>query len=351
MWRLHPPDDAPQGSRPVRRRGVLHGHVAPADAVDDGACAGSNLAVAWNAAEPIVLPGMLADALPPLQPLVTQSRELFEHLRQGGRFLDVVLAALEDEPSLRVEGSTVDRLDPREIEKVFVSGLIDGKRTRGSRDVWAKLGWIAHDEQDLSLRVRFSCGTEQLHDWHGNLEGQRWADTFAEALFPEGAALVQNPELTDLLHDLLGAAPRLSERIVYSNAPGGGAVFHHDVETTQRGVVYGQLAGATAWLALPARELAAQIAAHATEVKSPDLPANAEAALRRLDREDDAPLFDLLNQDPAFSARLAAEGWLLVLEPGDALVLPSHDADRTAWHSVFALGDAAGLAHSYGLFA
>jgi len=37
--------------------------------------------------------------------------------------------------------------------------------------------------------------------------------------------------------------------------------------------------------------------------------------------------------------------------PGDALLLPSHDAERVAWHSVFAIGSEASLAHSYGIFA
>lgn len=358
VWRLLPADARETGSRPLRRRGVLHGHVtAAADALaaDGGgssdAVADSSLAAAFAADEPIALPGFLAAALTEVQREIDHSRRLFEHLRRGGRFLDAVLAALEDAPMLRPEGSTVDRLDPREIEKVYVSGLVDGKRARGGRDVWAKLQWIAHDEQDLSLRVRFSCGTEQLHDWQRNVEGQVWSDRFAEALFPEGAVLAHNPELTDLLQGMLGAPPRFSERIVYSNAPGGGAVFHHDADATQRGVVYGQMSGATAWLALPAQELAAQIATHAAAHHRVDLPSTPAAALRQLEREDDTALFALLNEDPEFTARLASGGWLMVLEAGDALILPSHDREHTAWHSVFALGDAPSLAHSYGVFA
>lgn len=336
----------------------MHGHLEPAETPPELTAApgqateqGNDLGAAFAAAEPIALPAILASGLPSLQPCLDQSRTLFDHLRRGGRFLDAVLAAIEDEPSLRPEGSTVDRLDPREIEKVFVSGVVDGKRTRAGRDVWAKLTWIAHDEKDLSLRIRFSCGTEQLHDWQHNVEGQVWSDRFAEAMFPESAALARNPELIGVVTELLGAAPRFSERIVYSNAPGGGAVFHHDADATQRGVVYGQLFGATAWLALPARELVAHIAAHAGAHHRADLPNSCQAARRQVDRADDAALFALLNEDPAFTARLADAGWLQVLEAGDALLLPSHDRDRTAWHSVFALGDAPSLGHSYGLFA
>jgi len=350
VWRLHPPESRIAGTRPLRRRGILHGHLEAVRDAGAGDAATVDVGQAFAAAEPIALPGILAPDLAAAAAEVEHSQRLFEHLRQGGRFLEVVLAALADAPHLRPEGSTVDRLDPREIEKVYVSGVEDGRRVRGGRDVWAKLQWIAHDERDLSLRVRFSCGTEQLHDWQRNVEGQQWSDRFAELLFPEGRVLAQNTALLDLLEQLLGAPPRLSERIVYSNAPGGGAVFHHDADASQRGVAYGQLAGATAWLALPAGELAAQVAACAAAQARADLPATAELARRRLDREDDTALFHLLNEDTRFTARLAEAGWLTVLEPGDALLLPSHDRDRTAWHSVFALGEAPSLAHSYGVF-
>lgn len=348
MWHLLPPETSVRGALPLHRRGVLHGHVVRQTAADDAEA--DSLAAAWQAAEPIVLPGILAGALPPLAPFIAQSRTLFDHLRDGGRFLDAVLMLLEDNQDFRPEGSTFDRLDSREIEKVFVSPRVDGKRAPASDDVWAKLAWIAHDETDLSLRIRFSCSTERLHDWHGDVVGQVWSDRFADAVFPECAAITGNPELLEVVRELLGAPPRFSERIVYSNAPGGGAVFHHDTEPTQRGVVYGQLHGATAWLALPAGELAQQVVAHAVANARDDLPRTSDAALHRLGRDDDKVLFRLLNADPAFSARLADAGWLCVLEAGDALLLPSHDRERVAWHSVFALGNTPSLAHSYGVF-
>jgi hypothetical protein len=375
MWRLLAPGAGGAEALPLQRRGVLHGElVVVADPAGDAGPAAeakgpgeqdageqgageqggdqtTGLAEAWAAARPIALPGILAPALPSLQACIADSRALFAHLREGGRFQDAVLALLEDAPGFRPEGSTVDRLEPREIEKVFVSGLVEGKRARGGRDVWAKLAWVAHDERDLSLRIRFSCGTEQLHDWHRDVAGQVWSDRFAEALFPECAAIAHNPELIALVQGLLGAVPRFSERIVYANAPGGGAVFHHDADPTQRGVVYGQLDGRSAWLALPVAELAQQVAAHATARGRSDLPPSPEAARARLDSSDDPALFALLNEDPEFTRRLAEAGWLSVLEPGDAMLLPSHDPDRVAWHSVFALGDEPGLAHSYGIFA
>jgi hypothetical protein len=350
VWRLFPVGHDAPGARRIVRRGVHHGvavQVADTSADDD---ADLDVAGAWAQALPIALPGILAPALPSLAPCIAASCALFAHLRAGGRFLDAVLELLDGNPEFRPEGSTFDRHDPREIEKVFVSGLVDGKCARGGRDVWAKLAWIAHDESDLSLRIRFSCGTEQLHDWQGDIAGQQWADRLAQTLFPECAALAQNPELIDVVQQVLGTVPRFSERIVYSNAPGGGAVFHHDADATQRGVAYGQLHGATAWLALPRHELVAHIVAHAAATARADLPHTADAACRRLDATDDDAMSCLLNADPAFSRRLADAGWLFVLEAGDALLLPSHDRERVAWHGVFALGDEPSLAHSYGLF-
>jgi hypothetical protein len=344
VWRLRPSDRPGRGAIPLRRRGILHGHLIAEPATDESAT--SELQETWRAAEPILLPGILAPALAPLGEAIAASRALFERLRRGARFLPEVLAALEDASDFRPEGSTFDRLDAREIEKVFVAPRIDGRRGRSIGEVWAKLAWVAHDERDRSLRVRFSCGTEQLHDWHDDVTGQIWSDRLAQALFPECTAIADNVELAELIAELLGAPPRFSERIVYSNAPGGGAVFHHDVERTQRGVVYGQLQGATAWLALPVCELARQIVAHGVA----GAPKTIDDALRRLDRDDDAVLFALLNNDPTFTARLAHAGWLCVLEAGDALLLPSHDRERVAWHSVFALGSEPSLAHSYGVF-
>lgn len=349
VWRLLPSSPRVHGAQALQRRGVLHGYLLSQPDAEPGAA--DSLAAAWQAAEPITLPGILAPALASFAPAIEESRALFDHLRRGGRFLDAMLLALEGNTDFRLEGSTFDRTDAREIEKVFVSPLIDGRRDRTIGETWAKLAWIAHDDTDLSLRIRFSCGTEQLHDWHENVAGQIWSDRLAQALFPECAAIVDNAELIAFVQEMIGDRPRFSERIIYSNSPGGGAVFHHDEEPTQRAVVYGQLWGATAWLALPARELAAQVAAHAIATGAADLPRSAGAALPRLYNDDDAALFRLLNQDPVFSARLAGAGWLCVLEAGDALLLPSHDRDRVAWHSVFALGDEPSLAHSFGVFA
>jgi hypothetical protein len=345
-----PPESAATGSSShrVRRRGIEHGVIA-GDAPEQ-ADAPSDLSACWRAAEPILLPGILQPALAPLREWIEQSEALFAHFRAGGRFLDAVLALLEGCEDFRPEGSTVDKLDAREIEKVFVSGLVDGKRVPEARDLWLKLTWLSDDERDESARIRFSVGTERLQDWHRHPEASAWSDRLAEQLFPECAAIAGNGDLMDLIASLVGNPVRVSERILYSNAPGGGAVFHHDAEPTQRGVVYGQLSGATAWLALPKRELARHVAAYAKANRVRAVPTDPDVALRALDEEYQPALFALINETPEFTRRLADAGWLQVVEAGDALLLPSPGFDVCAWHSVFALGDSPSLSHSYGIF-
>src|SRR5690606_9896389 len=112
------------------------------------------------------------------------------------------------------------------------------------------------------------------------------------------------------------------ECIVYSNAPGGGAVFHHDADPGQRGVVYAQLLGATVWLACPKRELAEHAAAVASVARLRD----PDAVLRAMDGGPDPELWTLLNATPALTEALANDGWLSVVGSGDLLVLPSLDA-------------------------
>jgi hypothetical protein len=219
-----------------------------------------------------------------------------------------------------------------------------------ARDLWAKLSWVSADERDGSLRVRFSFGSEERSDWRAETRRTPWAERFAAAVFPECAALTGSRALVALVERCAGRALCFSERIVYSNAPGGGAAFHHDAEPRQLGVLYGQLAGATAWLALPKRELAVELAAFVRGTRLARRARSAERALAWLDDEEDPALRALLDDEPRFTARLVARGACLCLCAGDALLLPSPGAERACWHSVFALGARPSLAHSYGVF-
>ncbi|MCC6672697.1 MAG: hypothetical protein IT458_16655 [Planctomycetes bacterium] len=331
---------------PLVRRGAHHGYLVPAA---EGPLPAADVLARWRSDRPVLLRGVLRARIRPYRQALGETLRLFARLRRGARFFDWVIGRLAGQGVYQSVGSSIDLGDPREVEKAFARAR--GAR-RGDGDLWAKLAWIAHDPRDPSLRIRFSWGVEALQEWHRDPRQARRADGLAAALFPECAVLGGHRLLFDLLRHLTGGPVRLSERIVYNNVPGGGAVFHHDAEATQLGVCFGQLAGETAWLALPRRELAEVVAevAHgrATLRRFLGTPARAFAALKdtrepRLDR--------LLNRDPVLTRRLVERGAAFRMRAGDAVLLPSHSREDVAWHSVFGIGRSPSLAHSYGIFA
>jgi len=329
----------------LARRGTVHGRFRPPPrGLPDAATCARRFA----AAEAIHLPGALLGGLAAREAAIAGSLALFERLRRGDELQPEVRARLGNDRRFSPSGSLVDPSDPREIEKVFVDG-VRGRRFV-ARGLWAKLSWIAHDERDASLRIRFSFGSENDRDWQKETRRAPWADRYAERVFPECTLLTGRRALVARVERLVGRAVRFSERIVYNNAPGGGAVFHHDCEPHQRGVLFGQLAGETAWLALPKRALARTMAEFARTPARRRRFGTPARALSALDAEDDPAVARLLNETPAFTAALVEAGALFHLRAGDALLLPNHGWNRTCWHSVFALGRRASLAHSYGIF-
>lgn len=324
---------------PLRRRGADLGHAVEVDRTPPDPA----LALArWNAGEAVFLPGILGDAPRRHAAAVRACLRMFDRLRAGGAFVDELERRLADDPDLRYAGSTVDRNDPREVERVFVDAEPGGTTT--AKDLWAKLAWIANDDSDRSLRIRFSAGLEQIEEWMQATDlTAGWVDQFAQRAFPECHAILTCRALREQLDALLRRPHRLSERILYNNAPDGGAVFHHDAEPGQLGVCFSQLEGHTAWLAIGKRRLAALLV-------RVGFVGNERAAMAALDQNDDQRLWRLLNRDAAFTGQLAAHGALFVLHAGDCILLPSHGPDDVAWHSVIALGNRPSLAHSYGLF-
>ena len=144
------------------------------------------------------------------------------------------------------------------------------------------------------------------------------------------------------------------------------ALFHHDAfdeppEDRQRGVLFAQLAGRTAWLALSIGDLAERVREFGEALAAGELPwvagalddpeqlvpllADGAGLLRELALPGCGRLAGLVNQGPDFTCLLADAGHAFVLEPGDALLLPNHGYARTAMHSVFCASD--GL--TYGL--
>ncbi len=324
---------------PLRRRGADLGFAVGVDRTPPS----ERQALArWQQSEPVFLPGVLGDRPAQHAAAIRASLRMFDRLRRGSSFTDAIERRLHDEPDLHYVDSTAESDDARDIERVILDAAPGG--TVVARDLWAKLSWIARNERDRSLRIRFSAGIEQIDAWMQATDlTAGWVDRFAASAFPECAVMLGSLPLRRRLQLLLQRPHRLSERIVYNNAPGGGAVFHHDAEPGQLGVVFGQLQGHTAWLAISKRRLAALVvrSGGARDVRS---------AFHALDRAGDDKLQRRLNRDAGFTAILAAHGAMFVLRPGDAIVLPSQGLDDVAWHSVIALGDQPSLAHSYGLF-
>ncbi|MFT4515521.1 MAG: hypothetical protein ACI89X_001783 [Planctomycetota bacterium] len=296
----------------------------------------------WRAGEPIFLPAVLGDAIERFAPQIEESLRMFDRLREGGELLPEIDARLKDDQNFRYAGSTVDQEDPREVERLFVDAEIEG--VVQAEDLWAKLAWItAEDPTDESLRIRFSNGLDQLEEWMLTSDlTASWVDRFAQRAFPECAAVLMCKPLRERLDRQIGRPHRLSERIIYNNAPNGGAIFHHDAEPSQIGVVFTQLEGRTAWFTLGKRRLAKLLVRFG-------LP-NQHRAMAALDAADDQAMLELLNRDADFAALLAANGALFLLQAGDSILLPTAGFDDTAWHSVLAVGDTPSLAHSYGIF-
>ncbi|MEO6594408.1 MAG: hypothetical protein ABIP94_06620 [Planctomycetota bacterium] len=324
---------------PLRRRGADLGFAVPMVRAMPSL---QQAITRWQRSEPVFLPGVLGRAPTRFRKAIAASLRMFERLRAGGSLLDEMERRLAEDPDLRYVGSDVDRKDPREVERIFFDAEVAGKAV--ARDLWAKLAWIANDESDRSLRMRFSSGLEQMDEWLKSSDlSAGWVDQLSARAFPECAAILDCAPLREMLRHLLARPHRLSERIIYNNAPDGGAVFHHDAEPGQLGVAFSQLEGQTAWLTLGKRRLAKLLVRTRTA-------RTFDAAMAALDAADDACLVHLLNRDARFTAQLAAHGALFVLRAGDSILLPSHGVDDVAWHSVIALGQRPSLAHSYGLF-
>lgn len=324
---------------PLHRRGADLGFAVEVDRTPPSR---DQALARWRAGEAVFLPGVLGRAPQQAEAEVTASLRMFDRLRRGGRLLDELERRLATDDDLRYAGSTVDKADAREIERVFVDAAPAGEVE--ATDLWAMLAWIAHDDSDRSLRIRFSAGADRLEDWMQASDlTAGWVDQFASRAFPECLSILTCAPLRRTLDALLARPYRMSERILYNNAPDGGAVFHHDAEPGQLGVCFSQLEGHTAWLSLNKRRLARLLvkAGHAVDERR---------AMAALDQGDDQKLWRLLNRDAGFTAELAARSALFVLHAGDSILLPSHGIDDVAWHSVLALGDRPSLAHSYGLF-
>ena len=323
---------------------------------------------AWRAAYPILLPGLVASAIPAQQQHIAQAATLMQAVLDGADCEEILLQApyaARLAPRFEVLGSSFDEGDPQEIVKIEFDVMADGAVI--AENLWVKLSWLSYSKYDASLRFRFSFGMENYEDVAADPERQAYAAALTEALFPESAVISANPRLTAYLRDLLQAKDFVYvERIVYFNAPEGGAQFHNDVERGHLGVVFAQLSGRTAWLALSTEQLLDELQGFLAQ---PD----ADAAMRDVIRDarartmlialandraalagymnsrDNDPLEHLINRTPTFVQRLIEHGHAYLLNPGDVILLPQHDAAHCAWHAVYCLDDEPGEALSFAI--
>ena len=207
---------------------------------------------------------------------------------------------------------------------------------------------------------------EGYEDVAADPERQLLAAEITDAIFPESAAITEHKKLNKLLAEMVSSNPAFTERIIYFNAPNGGAQMHHDVERGHLGVVFAQMSGSTGWLALAKPVLIDEIRAFLSLPESeaalskvlPDL--DAQNSLRELakDRatlskhmdEYDHELSEaLMDRCPEFIQHLFDQGYGYILNPGDVLLMPQRDLETCVWHTVFCLDDEPGEALSFAL--
>ena len=313
-----------------------------------------------------MLPGFLLANVERHADDIAQARSLMEETLDERDMADLFAA----EPyASRLAGhfalvaSVHDEGDRQEIEKLFFDAERDGEVV--GEDLWCKASWLSYHADDASLRFRFSYGAEGFEDVAADSQRQQLAAELTDVIFPESAVLAECPQMHTLIAHLLRTDRVLyGERIVYFNAPDGGAQMHHDVERGHAGVVFAQLSGRTFWLALSKPRLMDEIVAflarpEAEEQLAQVLPKAADRdELRRLaadrgqlsaymEQQDHELVEALVDRAPAFIAYLVSGGYAHILQPGDAILLPQRDLDRCVWHSVFCLGDEAGESLSF----
>lgn len=259
-----------------------------------------------------------------------------------------------------VVGSTYNEGDDQEIETILFDQTSNGSTI--AEDLWMKVSWLSFHDEDASLRFRFSFGVDLVEDVSADTVRQQASADLAEAVFPESQIITQNESLIQRIQLLLdGDTPQFVERILYFNAPEGGAYLHHDLERGHAGVVYAQITGSTCWLALPKATLVSEIKSFLDEDVIPDslseqqkeslkgLMQNQTLITDALDSFNHDGLIHLINETEEFVQRLIAKGHYRILHAGDVILLNQSDKDSCCWHSVFCLGDEMGQALSFAI--
>ena len=341
---------------PLQRRGVWHGEwveLRPDQAPEPRRPREALLDERWHRARPILLPGLLERK--GSWPAQAQERlALFDSLQRPEGLAEFIANRPADgAPHWNPTGS-LPLYDPsRDIACLGLAG-------HAGKGVWVKSGHLSTFDEDRSLRVRFSAGGEGKHDASRDLEAHRQVQSLAQQLLPETRTIESTPALLEPLEEWVEGPIFFTQHIAYWNAPGGGALMHHDafrepLEGGQRGVVYVQLAGRTAWVALSIEDLSRRVIEFVEYMQEGELAWVREdlfpdretfqwlermvARFGRVRKELGKPgcgrLGPLVGRGPEFTSLLADAGHACILEPGDGIVLPNQGLECTCMHSVF----------------
>ena len=337
------------------RRGIDYGWLGeigrPAMPVAD------DIKSRWNKDEAVFLPGILANTLPQFATPIAQAHRLYEETRDGtvlSELLEAEPYAERLQPNFDLSGTSFEEHDDQGIEKVYFDAWQDDDIV--ADNLWCKASWLSFDDEDGSLRFRFSFGMEGYEDVASDQDRQTWAARLTDAIFPESATVTENASLRAILNHMLDSQHvAFMERIVYFNAPNGGAQMHHDVERGHDGVVFAQLSGSTFWLALSKPRLMDEIVAFLDSAPSDDwqelraLSRDRQALACHLDDPDHELAEALIDRTPEFFRHLIERGHAYVLHPGDALLMRQNNLETCVWHSVICLGEEAGEGLSFAL--
>jgi hypothetical protein len=340
----------------LQRRGTWHGELVELRADQAPALSRPREALLderWHRARPILLPGLLEhDTAWPGQ--AQERLALFDSLQRPEGLAEFISNRPTDEPPHWRPTGSLPLHDPsRDIACL-------GLETNPGNGVWVKSGHLSTFDKDRSLRVRFSAGREGSNDANRDLRSHRQVQSLAQQLLPEVRTIESTPALIEPLENWIDGPVFFTQHIGYWNAPNGGALMHHDafrepLEGGQRGVVYVQLAGRTAWVALSIEDLSRRVIEFVEYMQEgelawvrkelfPDLETfqwleRMVARFGRVRKELGKPgcgrLGPLVGRGPEFTSLLADAGHTYILEPGDGIVLPNQGLECTCMHSVF----------------
>jgi len=324
----------------LTRRGIDLGWITPSPAVGNKHCRQQ-----WQQLQAVPLFAVIEHRLSALQAKTSQTYRHMTHIIEGtppSQLLNT--SASTSEIQFDLSTISADDHDQQAIEKLYFQGYENDAELG---EVWCKIAWLSFYDEDASLRFRFSFGIEGVEDVAANPAQQQLAAELCQQIFPESAAITDNPTLLALLHDITALDTiAFVERIVYFNAPNGGALFHHDVEPGHAGVIYGQISGSTFWLALSKQQLITEIRdfveQHNIHLCCADLAAE-------LNRSEHAEIEAIIDHNPQFIQQLVEHGFGYVLHAGDAILLPQPNEEQCVWHSVFCLGEQPGEGLSFAM--